>query len=385
MSCSFSGVCGGCAFRDLSLLDYQQQKVEQVRNVLQLITRQTFKFEEPVFIQDGCRRRASLAFVCRKGRVVLGFNAAQSNEIIDIDSCPLLTLKLNQVLPFIRNLLSQICNIDFVIKGKGKNRKILRIEKGDVWLTEADNGVDLVLEFPVEPNLELRQIIFEEISAQNDVIRVSHRESVNHHPETIMEKIKPYLKIGGYEVYIPAGTFLQPSKEGEQSLIRLAQKYLGETSGNVADLFCGGGTFSYALVGKTDCHITAVDSSEELLAGFQESINRQMISNIKILNRNLFKYPLAGKELYGYSAILFDPPRAGAKEQVTAIAALDDDAKPQKIVAVSCNPHSFVRDADILADGGYHLVSVTMVDQFIYSKHSELVALFEKNADINKL
>ena len=103
-----------------------------------------------------------------------------------------------------------------------------------------------------------------------------------------------------------------------------------------------------------------------------------MIPNIEILNRNLFKYPLAGKELYGFSAIVFDPPRAGAKEQVTAISVLPSEEKPQKIIAISCNPHSFVRDANILISGGYELVSVTMVDQFIYSRHSELVALFEK-------
>ena len=378
MSCSFSGTCGGCSFRDLSFIDYQKYKVDQVRNQLQLIARQNFSFEEPVFIQDQTRRRASLAFCLHKGKVVLGFNALKSSEIVDIDHCKLLTPGINQSLPFIRKLLSEITKVNLIVKGKKNSKKIQRIEKGDVWITEADNGIDLVLEFPFELNLELRQIIFEMIYAQNEIIRVSHRQSVNHHPETIMEKIKPFLSIAGREVYIPAGTFLQPSKAGEQTLISLAEKYLGDTSGKIADLFCGVGTFSYSLASNIKNKIFSVDSSAELLAGFQDSVNRQMIPNIEILNRNLFKYPLAGKELYGFSAIVFDPPRAGAKEQVTAITALPSEEKPQKIIAVSCNPHSFVRDANILISGGYELVSVTMVDQFIYSRHSELVALFEK-------
>ncbi|MCI5544350.1 MAG: methyltransferase domain-containing protein [Azospirillum sp.] len=377
MSCGFSGICGGCAFRDLSLIDYQQQKVKQVKNVLQLITRQDFKFEEPVFIQDGSRRRASLTFARHKGHLVFGFNAAKSNEIINIDNCNLLTERINRNLGFIRSLLEEIVSVQCCERGRKGKPQVFKIESGDVWITEADNGLDVVLEFPYELNLELRQIIFEKVSAQDEIIRVSHRQSVNHHPETIMEKIKPYLKIAEREVYIPAGTFLQPSKAGEQTLVKLVLHNIGSVQGTVADLFCGVGTFSYALSALPDVKVVAVDSSEELLDGFRASLNRQMIANVEVLNRNLFKYPLAGKELENYAAVVFDPPRAGAKEQAMAIAALKDDLKPKRIVAVSCNPHSFVRDADILITGGYKLRSVTMVDQFIYSKHSELVARFD--------
>lgn len=379
MSCSFSIVCGGCVFRDLSLIDYQQQKVEQVRSLLRLITRQDFVFNEPVFVQDGSRRRAAMAFACRRGKVVLGFNAARSGEIVDLETCSLLTPRINRNLGFVRRLLEEICSVDCVEYGRKKARKTFRIDKGDVWITEADNGLDVVLEFPHELSLELRQIIFEKVSAQNEVIRVSHRQSVNRRPETVMETIRPHLQISGREVYIPAGTFLQPSKAGERALIDLVTKSLAGVNGAVADLFCGVGTFSYALSALPGVKVTAVDSSAELLAGFKDSLNRQMISNVEIVNRNLFKYPLAGKELHGFSAVVFDPPRAGAKEQAMAIAALDEAVKPEKVVAVSCNPHSFVRDADILIAGGYRPRSVTMVDQFVYSKHSELVALFEKN------
>ncbi len=376
MECKFCNVCGGCCFRDLSLIDYQQKKVEQVRSILKQINQDNINFNEPVFVSDGCRRRASLAFARRKGKIVLGFNEAKSSEIVDIDFCPMLTSRINSNINFVRNLLEQITKADIHVKDKKKKNKIFRIEQGDIWITEADNGLDVVLEFDGEPNLEIRQIIFEIIAAQDDIIRISHRKNVNHQPETIMEKIKPYIQIAGREVYIPAGTFLQPSKEGEQALIGLASSYLDEIHGNIADLFCGVGTFSYALANDNERQITAVDSSVELLSGFQESLNRQMITNIKIENRNLFKYPLTGKELCGYQAILFDPPRAGAKEQVAEISRLNNEDKPQKIVAISCNPHSFVRDANILIQGGYQLMKVTMVDQFVYSNHSELVALF---------
>ena len=90
----------------------------------------------------------------------------------------------------------------------------------------------------------------------------------------------------------------------------------------------------------------------------------------------VFKYPLDKNELKDFSAIVFDPPRAGASAQCKEIASAP--VKPEIIVAVSCNPATFVNDAKMLISGGYNLKEVTMVDQFIYSDHSELVAFFTK-------
>ena len=153
-------------------------------------------------------------------------------------------------------------------------------------------------------------------------------------------------------------------------------KYFADVSGNVADLFCGVGTFSYLLASKDKIKITAIDSSDQLLKGFQDSINKNQIANIKIMNKNLFKYPLDENELKEFDAILFDPPRAGAKALCESIAKSSN--KPNILVAVSCNPNTFVNDANMLIEGGYKLEEITMVDQFIYSNHSELVAFFTK-------
>ena len=377
MSCPFNNICGGCSFRDLPLKDYRQQKIDQVRKTLSSIAQQNFSISAPVFINDNTRRRASFAFAKHKGQIVLGFNAHKSNDIIDISSCALLTPKINSSIAAVRYLLETITKVE-ISDGNRKNSKISHIDSGDIWITETDNGLDIVLEFPQEPNLDIRQIIFEFISSQDAIIRISHRKASLSEAETIVEKAKPFITIAGYSVFVPAGTFLQPSKEGEQALISAVLKYLDNTSGNIADLFCGVGTFSYALSTVANCKVTAVDSSEKLLSGFRDSLNRQMINNVEIKNRNLFKYPLEGKEMCSFNAIVFDPPRAGAKEQVQAIASLPAEQKPQKIIAVSCNPNTFVRDAEILCAGGYNLVDVTIVDQFIYSPHCELVALFTK-------
>ena len=156
------------------------------------------------------------------------------------------------------------------------------------------------------------------------------------------------------------------------------QKYLGDTTGKIADLFCGVGTFSYVLAGNVKNKILAIDSSAELLGGFRESVNKNQIPNIEICAKNLFKYPLDASELKGMVAVVLDPPRAGAAAQTKQIEQLPLSEKPQKVIMVSCNPHTFVNDALALQNGGFELQEITMVDQFVYSNHSELVALFTK-------
>ena len=144
------------------------------------------------------------------------------------------------------------------------------------------------------------------------------------------------------------------------------------------DLFCGIGTFSYPLSLNIKNKITAVDSSKEALGAFNDTVKSAVIPNISVVCKNLFKYPLSGDELKGYDIVVFDPPRAGAGAQMKEIAKLEENTRPQKIVAVSCNPETFVTDANILLDCGYNIKEITIVDQFIYSPHAEVVALFEK-------
>ena len=156
----------------------------------------------------------------------------------------------------------------------------------------------------------------------------------------------------------------------------MVMQYLSGVKGNIADLFCGVGTFSYLMADLPDVKIKAVDSSESLFKGFKDSVNANRIPNIEIICKNLFKYPLDSNELKEFSAVVFDPPRAGAKAVCAELAAAEN--KPAVVVAVSCNPATFVNDADKLIEGGYNLAEITMVDQFVYSNHSELVACFTK-------
>lgn len=375
-TCPLVAKCGGCPWRHLPLDVYRQQKEKKIKNILQNIRTSPLPFEQTTFIGDQTRRRATFAFEIKKGKIILGFNAHHSKEILDCENCLLLTPKIRNNLPKLKTLLSELCNEPFIQK-RGKKKQTTKLTQGDLSVTLADNGLDVVIELPELPELNHRMIIAEYLSATPDIIRVSWRRKADEKPEIILEKAAPQINIANINVYIPAGTFLQPSKEGEQALIEQVLKYLEEDRGKIADLFCGVGTFSYPLSQLKGNTITSIDSSKDLLEGFQHSINRNMLSNIEIKAKNLFKYPLDEQELKEFDIVVFDPPRAGAKAQVEKLANMDS-VGPRKIIAVSCNPETFVRDANILLKANYKLERLKIIDQFIYSDHSELVALFTK-------
>ncbi len=90
--------------------------------------------------------------------------------------------------------------------------------------------------------------------------------------------------------------------------------------------------------------------------------------------RDLFREPLVPVELKPYDAVVFDPPRAGAEAQARELAK----SAVKTVVAVSCDPRTFARDAAILVAGGYRLESVTPVDQFAWSMHVEMVGVFRR-------
>jgi 23S rRNA (uracil1939-C5)-methyltransferase len=119
----------------------------------------------------------------------------------------------------------------------------------------------------------------------------------------------------------------------------------------------------------------AADSDADAVAALREAV--KTASGLKPISaeaRDLFRRPFVAQELKGIEAVVFDPPRQGAEAQARQLAA----ARVPLVIAISCNIATFVRDARLLADGGYRLTAVTPVDQFRYSAHVELVGRFER-------
>jgi len=88
-----------------------------------------------------------------------------------------------------------------------------------------------------------------------------------------------------------------------------------------------------------------------------------------------YRRPLLAAELARFETVVLDPPRPGAKAQVEALA----QSGVARVLYVSCNPASFARDARILVDGGFELGRIVPLDQFLWSPHVELFALFARS------
>ena len=122
MTCPYAEICGGCLRRGMSEEQYRETKTAAFRRILSGI-KADFAFGEPVFVADGTRRRAAMAFRRRKGKVTLGFNEAASGNVVDCETCALLTPKLNAALPDVRRLLTEVCALPFTERKKRQKKR----------------------------------------------------------------------------------------------------------------------------------------------------------------------------------------------------------------------------------------------------------------------
>jgi 23S rRNA (uracil1939-C5)-methyltransferase len=171
------------------------------------------------------------------------------------------------------------------------------------------------------------------------------------------------VSLSGAAVGFPVGGFLQATQDGEAALVASVRDAV-EGSKAIADLFAGLGTFALALRASY-----AAEASRDAAA----ALNRAAAS-MAVEHRDLYRRPLDCDDLKRFDAVILDPPRAGAQEQVRALAG----SAVQRIAYVSCNPGTFARDAKSLVDGGYVLDWIRPVGQFRWSTHVELAACFTR-------
>ncbi|HEY6579403.1 MAG TPA: hypothetical protein VIY09_08770 [Rhizomicrobium sp.] len=348
--CRHFGTCGGCTFQDMPAKEYLAFKQAQVVEALARHGLDGVSVDHPLAVPPATRRRASLKAVKLDGAVAIGFRAARSHKIVDMQECRVLTPALAAAVQALRPALNGLLQGD---------------EETELLLTEAENGIVFDLNGKRSANAT-RSAALAQWAARNRVARIAVNGDV------VVQLDEPVVRLAGIGVRLPPDAFLQPTREGEaflQERVRDAMK----GAPRVADLFAGCGTFALALAGTARVH--AVDFTASALSALLAAARRTAaLKPVTIERRDLFKQPLQPNELNAFQGVVLDPPRAGALAQVRALAA----SKVGRAVYVSCNPESFARDARILVEGGFCLRQVAPVDQFLWSSHIELVAHFER-------
>lgn len=349
--CPYFGRCGGCSLQHWADGPYRAWKQGLLRQALRRAGLPEDALAPLTAIAPGTRRRVSFAFAKRGQKAHLGFNERASHRLIDIEGCLLLAPSLERLIGPLRTLIAGLSQDG----------------EGDVVASCTETGIDLLIESRQSLDLFDRERLAA-FAASQDLARLSWRSSANLPPEPLALLRPPLVRFADATVTLPPASFLQPSPEGERALQSLVFDALGDAR-RAADLFSGCGSFTFVLAQKAD--VLAVEGDEAALSALKAAaIGRR----IRTERRDLARRPLAGAELAGLDAVVFDPPRAGAQAQAEALA----EAGPPLVVAVSCNPATLARDGRILAMGGYRLERASAVDQFPWSAHLEAVAVFRR-------
>ena len=348
--CPHFGICGGCALQHWTGEGYRGWKRDLVVQALAQSGLEA-PVDELIDAHGEGRRRAVLH--ARRGThevLTVGFAALRAHHIVPIDRCPVLAPEL----------AGAIATAWAIAEALGGMHKPL-----DIQVTGSEAGLDIDVRGS-GPLTAAR-------TAELAIIAGRHRLArLTRHGEIVSQRAAPTVMMGRVRVALPPRAFLQATAAGEAKLAALVTESCGSAA-RIADLFAGVGPFALRLAERA--RITAADSDAEAVAALQRAAAAtQGLKPIEAIARDLFRRPFMASELKGYDAVVFDPPRQGAQAQARELAA---SAVPT-VVAVSCNPFTFARDARILIDGGYRLARVTPVDQFLYSGHVELVARFER-------
>lgn len=348
--CPHFGICGGCATQHVPWTDYAAWKRALVVEALAHASIDT-PVADLVDAHGEGRRRA--VFHARRGThdvLAVGFAAQRSHQVIAIDRCPILAPGLS----------GAVKAAWAIAEALAPTRKPL-----DIQFTATINGMDVDVRGsgPLPPDRAAA------LARLGDTHRL---DRITRHGELMIQRNPPVVEIGRARVVLPPGSFLQATAEGEAVLARLVGDHVGKAK-RIADLFAGVGPFALRLAERA--RVLAADSDTPAIGALRQAA--AATSGLKPVDtqvRDLFRRPVVAQELTGIDAVVFDPPRQGAEAQARELAR----SRVPVIVAVSCNPVTFARDARLLIDGGYRLEAVTPVDQFRYSAHVELVGRFSK-------
>ena len=351
--CPHFTVCGGCALQHWQSEPYAAWKSGLIARALSQSGVAAPAFESGLAGLPRERRRADFILRRQGKRVLAGFHERGSHRVVDVENCPVITPRLEALLGPLRTT-----GLSFLADGGA----------ADAVVNDTESGLDLLLRphAKSEPSFEAREALVA-LAESADLARLSWGGKGD--PETIVMRRPPMMTFGDASVELPPGAFLQVTRQAEQAMRASVAAWMADAK-RAADLFAGVGTLSLGQFRRLSLYesdreaVAAVDEAARLLGGGKATATR----------RDLFRNPLAADDLAVFDAVLLDPPRAGAAAQVAELAR----STVPRIVYASCDPGSFARDARTLQDGGYRLEKLMPIDQFLWSPHVELIALFTR-------
>lgn len=396
--CKYFGLCGGCKQQDLDYKSQLKYKHEQVKDIFERLGGfKDFEFQDIIRSEKIFYYRNKMEFSFADKRwlthdevnnenitdknFALGLHIPRIfDKVLDIYECFLQSPESNAILNFTREFFKSRNISVFSTKTHTGYLRNLVIKKShhtdDLMVNIVTSSEDdkLMQEYTAGLLKEVPQIttIVNNINLKMAQTAIGDFEKVYYGSGFI------YDTIGGFNFRISANSFFQTNTLNAEFLYSTAKEFAGFKGDEIVyDMYSGAGTIT-TYIAKSVKKVYAFETVEPAVRDAQENIKLNNISNIKFITTDLNKsfMPLVNAKSIPYpDVIILDPPRAGMNPvTVKDVITLN----PGRIVYVSCNPATQVRDIKFFTESGYRLVKTRPVDMFPHTYHIENVALLVK-------
>lgn len=356
--CPYFGYCGGCQWQHIEPMVQGELKKEILKNLFQRLGR--LKELPPLSLIPssspyGYRARIQLKVDGKR----IGFFEGKSHRIIEIDQCLIAH-------PLVNSLLKELQ------KGRYALSHIREIEIN--VSPEEEKGI---LIFHLDKPVSRETLPIHELIGSSPFLKGWVLAGINgweYFGDPIL-----YLKTEGisskirkvFRLRVSPESFYQVNLEQNLTLLETVLEFAqlrGEE--RVLELYSGIGNFSLPLAMKAGW-ILGIEENRKAIEDARFNAEENRIGNCQFL---LGRVEERMKELgEGVDLMVLDPPRRGAKSVLVEIERL----RPKRIIYLSCDPTTFIRDITLLLQKGYSLQKVRLVDMFPQSYHMEVIGLLE--------
>jgi 23S rRNA (uracil1939-C5)-methyltransferase len=304
-------------------------------------------------LEHGYRTRARLAFCQTKRGLVLGYRAANSRDLVDVNACAVLAPQLADALALVRKHMAQL-------GGRGEVRLALGTSERAVVQLACD---------ALQPPEVYRAL---EALAAEPALAGASLVIENGAPVTHGDVRQQTIDREGKAIWGPAFGFAQANDRLNVALVEHVLELAEPRDMRVLELYAGHGNFTLALAAEAK-EVVAVESDRAAAQAGQQNARERGLHNVRVRAEDAAK---VANERASFDVVVLDPPRAGAKDALAGIAA----AKPARIVYVSCDPGTLRRDLGLLSGLGYAPTHARGFDMFPHTPHVETVVKLERTA-----
>jgi 23S rRNA (uracil1939-C5)-methyltransferase len=367
--CAHFGVCGGCALQHLDPAAQLATKQKELADNLARIGEVAPERWLPPLLGPvwNYRRRARLSsrYVGKKGRSLVGFREKQGKYVADVSRCEVLAEPVASLVGTLAELLT----------GMQRRESIPQVE---VALSDGERVLVLRVLDPL-PDSDLEALRSFE---QRHGLRLLLQPGGLHTVQPLTPgPVDLHYRLEAFDLRLDFGPtdFVQVNGAINQAMVARAIELLEvQPTDRVLDLYCGLGNFTLPLARRA-ASVVGVEGEAGLIERARSNAARNGIGNATFHVADLSVEPDRGLPWVrgGYDKVLLDPPRAGAREVLSAVAHI----APRRVVYISCHTGSLARDLGILTrDHGYRLRAAGVLDMFPHTTHVESMAVLERGA-----